>query len=189
MPTLCLQHKVIRRFPNKMSSIGQDEFSRKIQNKRIYPKNFKCEICKGPANDYQHFGCRKNCCYSCKAFFRRVIRCKRVLKCKKDKKCEISFQDRTKCSYCRHQKCLESGMDPDWVMNNKDLQERQQLIEVRNSLSLSELSDPEQIRSDYENRMRKRRIKTESDFVEKIQTIEMKKASEKIGKFFYQKNQ
>ena len=86
------------------------------------PENLtaKCSVCKAPAAPHLHYGAIV--CYSCRAFFRRIIHKKLVRKLECNfingtRDCVKSFnsQLRVWCKKCRFDKCLEAGMKPESV--------------------------------------------------------------------------
>lgn len=82
----------------------------------------ECPICKGPAPDHLHFG--GQCCYSCRAFFRRTSH-KNVasFRCRGGQNnCKIISGSRS-CIPCRLTKCLQVGMDPGQVRGNKSAED------------------------------------------------------------------
>ncbi|CEF70197.1 Transcription factor HNF-4 homolog [Strongyloides ratti] len=77
----------------------------------------KCVICNGPTSFY-HYGISS--CNGCKQFFRRIIVTGKVYKCKSlTGKCNLNENKR--CKYCRFVKCLEMGMEPLSVKNEKKI--------------------------------------------------------------------
>ena len=68
-----------------------------------------CQVCDDVSTG-KHFGVLS--CEACKSFFRRSIRssaryvCKGGIKC-----CRIDMYTRSKCQYCRLQKCFDVGMN------------------------------------------------------------------------------
>ncbi len=84
-----------------------------------------CQICyfhadKGQKH-YFHYGAI--CCFSCKAFFRRIHRenLLHTLTCVNgDEKCDLRFSERTNCKKCRYLSCLKAGLDPEKILNEKD---------------------------------------------------------------------
>ena len=74
------------------------------------------------ANTHKHFGGAASC-FSCRAFFRRIVHKKEPRKCQGGyQNCVIDIKTRALCAYCRFQKCLSVSMDPQRVMKGKDLQ-------------------------------------------------------------------
>jgi len=80
--------------------------------------NILCPICGGPAPDHVHFG--GQCCYSCRAFFRRTsVKPMSSHRCRSGKNdCVISSGIKS-CIPCRLNKCLQVGMDPSLVKGKK----------------------------------------------------------------------
>ena len=73
------------------------------------------------ANTHKHFGGAASC-FSCRAFFRRVVRKKEPTKCQGGHQiCVIDIKTRALCAYCRFQKCLSVGMDRQRVMKGEAL--------------------------------------------------------------------
>ena len=81
-----------------------------------------CQICSVKAKEkhYTHYG--GVCCFSCKAFFRRIHQKDLVKKlaCESQENCNIQTRNRTDCKRCRYLKCLNIGMDPEKVLNEQD---------------------------------------------------------------------
>ncbi|KAL3119057.1 hypothetical protein niasHT_003840 [Heterodera trifolii] len=66
-----------------------------------------CAVC----SDYaicQHYGALT--CEGCKGFFKRTVQKKSQYVCAGNKNCQIDKRYRSRCQYCRFQKCLEVGM-------------------------------------------------------------------------------
>uniref|UniRef100_A0A1I7RQL7 Probable nuclear hormone receptor HR38 n=1 Tax=Bursaphelenchus xylophilus TaxID=6326 RepID=A0A1I7RQL7_BURXY len=66
-----------------------------------------CAVC----NDHaicQHYGART--CEGCKGFFKRTVQKKAQYVCAGTKNCPIDKRYRSRCQYCRFQKCLQVGM-------------------------------------------------------------------------------
>ena len=86
--------------------------------------NFKYFNLTDLANTHKHFGGGASC-FSCRAFFRRIVRKKKPTKCQGGvQKCVIDIINRALCAFCRYQKCLSIGMDPQRVMKEEYLQEK-----------------------------------------------------------------
>ena len=103
-------------------------------------RRVRCQICGDVANDHNHYGALA--CYSCRAFFRRCL-IKLQFECvNQDGICHVDIITRKLCPYCRYQKCLAVGMKPNWVMTEKDKQERKEKGQNREN------------ETNYEKRMR-----------------------------------
>ena len=108
-------------------------------------KDIICQICGTNApkggKHYVHYGAL--CCFSCKGFFRRSTVGAKFLKyaCKADYNCEIIDHDRTKCKYCRFQKCLKSGMVSDRVLASNSSLESKSKVRAKRSVEESRWTD------------------------------------------------
>ncbi|VDN87001.1 unnamed protein product [Brugia pahangi] len=69
-----------------------------------------CMVC-GDRSAGKHYGVMA--CYGCKGFFRRTIRSGQSYTCRFMQKCSIDKDQRNACRFCRFQRCLEVGMEPD----------------------------------------------------------------------------
>ena len=69
-----------------------------------------CLVCADEALG-RHFGVLT--CEACKSFFRRSVRTSAQYFCRYNRNCQVVKQSRNKCQYCRYQKCLLVGMQPD----------------------------------------------------------------------------
>ena len=95
--------------------------------KRSYRMLTKCLVCTDLANTHKHFGGSASC-FSCRAFFRRTVRKKQPTKCQEGhQNCVVDIKTRALCAYCRYQKCLSVGMDPQRVMKGEDLQGKKKI--------------------------------------------------------------
>jgi len=84
--------------------------------------SIQCPVCGGPAPDHVHFG--GQCCYSCRAFFRRTsIKPISSFRCRSGKNDCIISSGIKSCIPCRLQKCLQVGMDPSLVRGKKSKKE------------------------------------------------------------------
>ena len=73
-----------------------------------------CKVCGDQASGYFNNGGLS--CSSCRVFFRRMAIKPYIRACNQESSCEISLENRTtSCKYCRYQKCLKIGMDPNLV--------------------------------------------------------------------------
>ncbi|EGT44073.1 hypothetical protein CAEBREN_20705 [Caenorhabditis brenneri] len=75
----------------------------------------ECAVCGDQAWSYRHGAAA---CLGCTVFFRRAIANKTQCRCLKDNKCEILRVFRGACRYCRLQKCLRVGLQPESVNRN-----------------------------------------------------------------------
>uniref|UniRef100_A0A914V696 Uncharacterized protein n=1 Tax=Plectus sambesii TaxID=2011161 RepID=A0A914V696_9BILA len=66
-----------------------------------------CAVCSDRAV-CQHYGART--CEGCKGFFKRTVQKKAQYVCAGSKNCPIDKRYRSRCQYCRYQKCLAVGM-------------------------------------------------------------------------------
>ncbi|VDD96457.1 unnamed protein product [Enterobius vermicularis] len=66
-----------------------------------------CAVCSDRAV-CQHYGART--CEGCKGFFKRTVQKKAQYVCTGNKNCTIDKRFRSRCQYCRFQKCLAVGM-------------------------------------------------------------------------------
>ena len=69
-----------------------------------------CPVCGDNVSGY-HYGAQT--CESCKQFFKRTLDEKKEYRCRADCSCVITKGLRKRCMYCRFQKCLEVGMNPE----------------------------------------------------------------------------
>merc|ERR1719427_1485366 len=75
----------------------------------------KCVVCGDKSSGY-HYGVSS--CEGCKGFFRRSIQKKAKYSCHRKRECPISRETRSRCQYCRLQKCLQVGMLKESVRND-----------------------------------------------------------------------
>ncbi|PIC24794.1 hypothetical protein B9Z55_017976 [Caenorhabditis nigoni] len=82
----------------------------------------KCQICASAKHIDSRYGADSTCA-ACASFFRRIVNLKKSenLKCRNlSEKClDQQFLDPDKnskklCKFCRYQKCLKIGMEPEW---------------------------------------------------------------------------
>ncbi|VIO92137.1 Uncharacterized protein BM_BM2835 [Brugia malayi] len=66
-----------------------------------------CAVCNDRAV-CQHYGART--CEGCKGFFKRTVQKKAQYVCTGNKNCTIDKRFRSRCQYCRFQKCIAVGM-------------------------------------------------------------------------------
>ncbi|KAL3993965.1 Zinc finger C4 type (two domains) family protein [Acanthocheilonema viteae] len=77
-----------------------------------------CMVC-GDRSAGKHYGVMA--CYGCKGFFRRTIRSGQSYTCRFMQKCSIDKDQRNACRFCRFQRCLEVGMEPDAIRPDRDI--------------------------------------------------------------------
>ena len=63
-------------------------------------------------------------CSSCRVFFRRMALRSAIDGCTQSENCTVTEETRSKCRYCRYQKCLQIGMDPERVSGSGKLGRR-----------------------------------------------------------------
>uniref|UniRef100_A0A914UN71 Uncharacterized protein n=1 Tax=Plectus sambesii TaxID=2011161 RepID=A0A914UN71_9BILA len=77
-----------------------------------------CMVC-GDRSAGKHYGVMA--CYGCKGFFRRTIRASQQYSCRFQKRCSIDKDQRNACRFCRFQRCLNVGMEPDAIRPDRDV--------------------------------------------------------------------
>ncbi|KAI6241488.1 Nuclear receptor domain-containing protein [Aphelenchoides fujianensis] len=78
-----------------------------VQNQQLLDEQKLCAVCNDNAI-CQHYGART--CEGCKGFFKRTVQKKAQYVCAGNKNCPIDKRYRSRCQYCRYQKCLAVGM-------------------------------------------------------------------------------
>ncbi|CCD67149.1 Nuclear receptor domain-containing protein [Caenorhabditis elegans] len=78
----------------------------------------QCMVC-GDRSAGKHYGVMA--CYGCKGFFRRTIRSQQTYTCRFTQKCAIDKDQRNACRYCRFQRCLTVGMEPEAIRPDRDV--------------------------------------------------------------------
>lgn len=84
-----------------------------------------CSICSSPTETF-HLNYGASSCFSCRAFFRRAVQKAKNpnFQCRAGGNCVINTQTRSDCRKCRFDLCLQSGMNPENVMNSEQKQVR-----------------------------------------------------------------
>ncbi|KAI6187982.1 hypothetical protein M3Y98_00304500 [Aphelenchoides besseyi] len=77
------------------------------QGQQLMDEHKLCAVCNDNAI-CQHYGART--CEGCKGFFKRTVQKKAQYVCAGNKNCPIDKRYRSRCQYCRYQKCLAVGM-------------------------------------------------------------------------------
>ena len=90
--------------------------------------NTNCKVCNERINAYLSYGALV--CASCRVFFRRHAHRESLKSCiissrNNGTQCDIKLFKRTFCNYCRLQKCLLVGMDPEKIKKRKLLPDNQ----------------------------------------------------------------
>ncbi|UMM27726.1 hypothetical protein L5515_010894 [Caenorhabditis briggsae] len=89
------------------------------------PHVIKGERCVGCGSDSAirvHYGASS--CHGCKAFFRRSVFEGRVYMCSAENQCDITNESRNRCRACRLRNCLDGGMNPKHVREERSKIER-----------------------------------------------------------------
>ena len=120
-------HNLFLVFSDNMDLSLNGQFGGKTSKIQILDQ--VCQICNDAATSHKHFGGSYSC-YSCRAFFRRIVRKSKTNPCRNYRNCEINIENRKNCGYCRFQKCLKSGMDPDLVMTKEDIMEKKEKVRL-----------------------------------------------------------
>ena len=103
----------------KFATHRDDQLKRHM--KEVHSETWKfhnelCPVCGDRVNGY-HYGLLT--CESCKQFFRRTLQNNKEYRCRADRSCVIIKRLRKRCPYCRFQKCLEVGMKPEGVRQDR----------------------------------------------------------------------
>ena len=101
---------------------------------------YLCPVCGNQNGRHAHYGGYS--CPSCRAFFRRSVLSKAYLifGCGSGN-CKINSKSWRSCKWCRFQKCLRSGMRPEWVLDKK---ERHTKTEKRTLEELNQMAQQNQ---------------------------------------------
>jgi len=103
------------------AAVDQESGSGFIKKKRR-PANLciECPVCGGPAPDHVHFG--GQCCYSCRAFFRRSSsRSVSSFRCRSGRNDCIITSGIKSCIPCRLTKCLEVRFVPTTQFSSRSI--------------------------------------------------------------------
>jgi len=77
-----------------------------------------CVVCGDRACSHYYYGVAA--CHGCKCFFWRSIKQQAQYFCRYDQKCDINVNARNACRYCRFQRCIKAGMQPEAVRTGKE---------------------------------------------------------------------
>ncbi|CAD6187656.1 unnamed protein product [Caenorhabditis auriculariae] len=99
----------------------------------------KCVVCNDRALCL-HYGART--CEGCKGFFKRTVQKNSKYTCAGNRNCPIDKRYRSRCQYCRFQKCLEVGMVKEIVRNGTLSGRRGRLSSKTRSLRSDDQSPP-----------------------------------------------
>uniref|UniRef100_A0AC35U6W5 Nuclear receptor n=1 Tax=Rhabditophanes sp. KR3021 TaxID=114890 RepID=A0AC35U6W5_9BILA len=102
-----------------------------------------CAVC-GDGSAKLHYSVLA--CYGCKGFFRRTLTGKYRYVCRFGNNCVVDKFQRNSCRYCRFNRCLASGMDPNAVRPDRDLTGRQRVPRIRKARADDELLKPSVVR-------------------------------------------
>ncbi|XP_076439671.1 vitamin D3 receptor B-like [Babylonia areolata] len=103
-----------------VSSVGSPQPS--IRKKQRMNGQKTCRVCgdRALAHNFDVVSCE-----SCKAFFRRNALKTKIKPCAFSGDCEITPETRRFCAHCRLQKCLQSGMKADMILDEAEKKARQ----------------------------------------------------------------
>ncbi|CAB3406414.1 unnamed protein product [Caenorhabditis bovis] len=82
----------------------------------------RCVGCGSSTAIRVHYGASS--CHGCKAFFRRSVFEGRVYMCSAENNCDITNESRNRCRACRLRNCLDGGMNPKHVREERSKIER-----------------------------------------------------------------
>uniref|UniRef100_A0AC34RJR8 Uncharacterized protein n=1 Tax=Panagrolaimus sp. JU765 TaxID=591449 RepID=A0AC34RJR8_9BILA len=77
-----------------------------------------CVVCGDRACSHYYYGVAA--CHGCKCFFWRSVKQQSQYFCRYDGNCDINVNARNACRYCRFQRCIKAGMQPEAVRITKD---------------------------------------------------------------------
>ncbi|CAI5449342.1 unnamed protein product [Caenorhabditis angaria] len=85
-------------------------------------KGERCVGCGSESSIRVHYGASS--CHGCKAFFRRSVFEGRQYMCSLDNNCDITNESRNRCRACRLRNCIDGGMNPKHVREERSKIER-----------------------------------------------------------------
>nr|CAB3265442.1 RAR retinoc acid receptor [Phallusia mammillata] len=106
------------------------------------PRTYKpCFVCGDKSSGY-HYGVAS--CEGCKGFFRRSVQKNMQYTCHRTKNCEINKSTRSRCQFCRFQKCINAGMLRESVRNDRN-KKRGKEKDMRNGSENGSPTSPEEV--------------------------------------------
>lgn len=109
---------------------------------RRYKSSLICVVCGGDAHGYNFDAIS---CESCKAFFRRnALRLPGKFKCRGDGHCDVTVTVTKRCKKCRLDKCFQSGMRKEWILSEKEKEEKRS--KIQENRRLKQIQDNQQNR-------------------------------------------
>ncbi|CAI2348014.1 unnamed protein product [Caenorhabditis sp. 36 PRJEB53466] len=113
-------------------SLSQTPFG--IPSEPVLDADKLCAVCNDRAICL-HYGART--CEGCKGFFKRTVQKNSKYTCAGNKNCPIDKRYRSRCQYCRFQKCLEVGMVKE-IVRHGSLSGRRGRLSSKTKLARSE---------------------------------------------------
>jgi len=112
------QQQLVCQAPMQINHCQQQQPPQQPHSPPPPPRVFKpCFVCGDKSSGY-HYGVSS--CEGCKGFFRRSVQKNMQYTCHRDQGCVISKTTRSRCQYCRFQKCIEVGMLRESVRNDRN---------------------------------------------------------------------
>ncbi|XP_067935123.1 thyroid hormone receptor beta-like isoform X3 [Watersipora subatra] len=110
---------------------AKEKPKKQVRHHNVDKSTAVCVVCCDKATGY-HFGAIT--CESCKAFFRRHAKTK-IEPCDYDNKCVLDINTRRHCPACRLKKCLEGGMDKNFIQDEKARASRKKPVRKKKTAS------------------------------------------------------
>uniref|UniRef100_A0A1I7UHX9 Nuclear receptor n=1 Tax=Caenorhabditis tropicalis TaxID=1561998 RepID=A0A1I7UHX9_9PELO len=125
-------HGFLRSFLNPDNLTTPAPFG--VPSEAILDADKMCAVCNDRAVCL-HYGART--CEGCKGFFKRTVQKNSKYTCAGNKNCPIDKRYRSRCQYCRFQKCLEVGMVKE-IVRGGSLSGRRGRLSSKTKLARSE---------------------------------------------------